>query len=77
MDKKLSIEPIDLHELEDINGGITINFKGCLITNGKCTEGGCGITNGNCFLKPTDPFKPLPGVPLPENPIGPTTSTIS
>lgn len=46
MNKKLQIEPIDLHELEATKGGWS--YKGCIITNGKCNEGGCGIANGKC-----------------------------
>lgn len=46
MNKKLQIEPIDLHELEATKGGWSYN--GCIIANGKCSEGGCGIANGKC-----------------------------
>lgn len=58
MNKKLEIEPIDLQELEEVKGGLELKFHGCLIANGKCTEGGCGICNGNCNLKPSDGIDP-------------------
>lgn len=64
MDKNLSVEPIDLQELEKVKGGFSIGFKGCLIANGKCTEGGCGIANGNCNLKPKDDLEPSPTFPV-------------
>lgn len=40
------IEPIELQELEAAKGGWS--YKGCIICNGKCSEGGCGIANGKC-----------------------------
>lgn len=46
MNKQLQVEPINLQELEAAKGGWS--YKGCIITNGKCSEGGCGVANGKC-----------------------------
>lgn len=48
MNKNLQIEPIELNELDSLKGGADFSYKGCIICNGKCSEGGCGIANGKC-----------------------------
>lgn len=69
MNKKLQIEPIDLHELEMVKGGWS--YKGCIIANGKCSEGGCGIANGKCPDKdPVDPDPPVDPID-PVDPVDP------
>lgn len=48
MNKQLGFEPIELEELEGVLGGADSKNNGCIVTNGKCSEGGCGICNGKC-----------------------------
>lgn len=47
----LSVEKLDLSEMEELEGGVRHN--GCIVSNGKCNgEGtGCGVCNGKCNLK--------------------------
>ena len=47
----LSVEKLDLSEMEELEGGVRHN--GCIVSNGKCNgEGtGCGVCHGNCNLK--------------------------